>query len=256
MVPEWTVIGLTRPRLDLTDSAAVQAAFQADRPGVIIHCAALSRSVVCEADPRLARQLNVEVTACLADLAAEVTLIFLSTDLVFDGKQGHYRETDTVNPVSVYGESKAAAERIVLANPRHCVLRTSLNFGCSPTGDRSFNEEMRRAWEDGRTLRLFTDEFRCPIPAEVTARFTWEMTKLNRSGLYHLAGAERLSRWEIGRLVAASWPNLAARIEAGSVRDFKGPPRSPDTSLDCSKIQPLLSAPLPCFSAWLSRLRG
>jgi dTDP-4-dehydrorhamnose reductase len=250
--PEWQVVALTRARLDLLDAAAVRRAFRADRPRLVIHCAALSRSTECQAKPELARRLNVEATALLAELAAEVPFVFFSTDLVFDGRKGHYVETDPVGPLSVYAETKAAAERIVLANPRHTVVRTSLNGGISPRGDRGFNEELRRAWQAGRPVTLFTDEFRSPIPAIVTARAVWELVRAEQPGLYHLAGAERLSRWQIGQLVAARWPQLAPRLVAGSLRDYLGAPRAPDTSLDCAKLQQLLSFPLPGLSQWLA----
>ncbi len=250
--PGWTAIGLTRQRLNLEDFAAVARFFRADPPDLVIHCAALSRSVACQADPALARRLNVEVTECLAGLSAAIPFIHLSTDLVFDGRSGNYDESAPVNPLSVYGETKAASERAVLANPRHTVVRTTLNFGASPAGDRSFGEEMRLAWLAGRTLRLFTDEFRSPIACEVTARALWELARAGRPGLYHLAGAERLSRWRIGELLSAHWPGLQARIEPASVRDYTGPPRPADTSLNCAKLQALLSAPLPRFSDWLA----
>ncbi len=168
--PDWQVYGSTRAQVDLTDLIAVQEAFHQIRPQALVHCAGLTRSGVCEQQPGLARRLNLEVTARLAELASDIRFIFFSTDLVFDGRRGHYDETDQVNPLSVYAETKAEAERLVLANPNHTVIRTSLNGGTSPTGDRGFNEDMRCAWEAGRTLKLFTDEFRCPIPAAVTAR--------------------------------------------------------------------------------------
>jgi dTDP-4-dehydrorhamnose reductase len=249
--PAWQVWGLTRAQLDLADFSAVREAFRLHPPQLIIHCAALSRSPACQQNPALARRLNVELTRFLAELAADIPFIFFSTDLVFDGRQGNCDESAAVNPLSIYAETKVAAERIVLANPRHTVLRTSLNGGTSPTGDRGFNEEMRLAWQAGRTLTLFTDEFRCPIPATITARATWALTLQDKSGLYHLAGSERLSRWEIGQLVAARWPQLDPRLRPGSLRDYQGAPRSPDTSLNCAKIQALLSFPLPGLSAWL-----
>ena len=135
--------------------------------------------------------------------------------------------------------------------PRHTVVRVSLNGGNSPTGDRGFNEEMRRAWQAGRTLKLFTDEYRCPMPAAVTVRALWELTAQNKPGLYHLAGRERLSRWETGRLIAARWPQLNPRIEPCSRQSYTGPARPADTSLDCAKIQRLLSFPLPGLAQWL-----
>jgi dTDP-4-dehydrorhamnose reductase len=251
-IPDWAVVGLTRPQLELTDFAAVRQRFFDDQPSVLIHCAALSRSPECQSNPQLARQLNVELTALLAELASDIPFIFFSSDLVFDGRQGNYDETAPVNPLGVYAQTKAAAEQVVLVNPRHTVVRTSLNGGISPTGDRGFNEQMRKAWDAGRTLTLFIDEFRCPIPSVATARAVWELIGKNRPGLYHLAGSERLSRWQIGQLLATRWRQLNPKLVSGSAADYPGAPRSPDTSLNCAKIQRLLPAPLPRFSEWLS----
>jgi dTDP-4-dehydrorhamnose reductase len=252
LAPDATVVALTRERLDLTDASAVRAALRLQHPQLIIHCAALSRSPECEANPALAWKLNAKVTALLAALAADIPLFFLSTDLVFDGRTGNYDEAAPVNPLSVYAETKAAAELIIRANPKHTVIRTSLNGGASPTGDRGFNEQMRRAWQAGQTLRLFTDEFRCPIAAEVTARAVWELAARNEPGLYHVAGSERLSRWQIGRLLAARWPELNPGIEPASLKEYAGAPRAPDTSLNCAKAQKLLSFRLPGLTEWLS----
>ena len=249
--PQFEAVGLTRSQLDLLDFAAVRAAFRSQNPAAIIHCAAMSKSQDCQANPALARKINVETTALLADLAAEIPFLFFSTDLVFNGRQGNYVETDAVAPLSSYAETKVAAEQIVLANPRHTVIRTSLNGGTSPTGDRGFNEQMRRAWQAGQTLNLFCDEYRSPIPAAATARATWELLARKQTGLFHVAGAERLSRAEIGTALAARWPQLNPKLRVGSLQDYQGVPRSPDTSLNSAKAQAQLSFPLPGLTAWL-----
>jgi dTDP-4-dehydrorhamnose reductase len=251
LCPQWQVAGPTRSQLDLLDFPTVARFFTRQKPQLVIHCAALSRSPACQANPQLAWKLNVDVTRHLAELAVDIPFIFFSTDLVFDGRKGNYVESEPPNPLSVYGETKAAAERIVLANPKHTVIRTSLNGGTSPAGDRGFNEEMRCAWAAGKTLNLFSDEFRCPIPAAVTAQAVWELAAQNLTGLYHLAGAERLSRWQIGQLIAVRWPQLNPKTRAGSLREYEGPPRAPDTSLNCGRIQKVLSFELPGLGAWL-----
>ncbi len=248
---EWNVVGLVRRNLDLTDGAATRRAFERFRPDVVIHCAALSKSTDCEANPPLARVLNVEVTARLAELAAEIPFVFFSTDLVFDGRQGNYIESAPVSPLSVYGETKAAAEQIVLGNPRHTVIRTSLNGGVSPTGDRGFNEEVRRSWQQGRQLTFFRDEFRCPIPAAATARAVWELAAHGATGIYHVAGSERLSRLQIGQLLAERWPQLNPKFNAGSLKEYQGAPRAADTSLNSGKTQKILSFHLPGLGTWL-----
>jgi len=248
----WRVRALSRAQLELLDFNAVHREFQKDRPQLVIHCAAMSGMVEAQANPAQARRVNVEVTERLAELAAEIPFVFLSTDLVFDGRRGNYVETDAVNPIHVYGETKVAAEQIVLKNPRHLVVRTSINGGISPGGRRGFNEQLRLAWKTGQPMKLFTDEFRCPIFAGETARALWQLTTQNHAGLFHVAGAERLSRWQIGQLLARRWPELKANIEPGSAMDFAGPPRAPDTSLNISKAQNVLSPPLPGLAGWLA----
>jgi dTDP-4-dehydrorhamnose reductase len=250
--PEWQVTGWTRPVLDLLDFMSVRAAFQAQPPQLVIHCAALSKSPECEAQPELARKMNLEVTLRLAELSARVPFLFFSSDLVFDGRKGNYVETDVVNPLSLYAETKVAAENRVLQNPRHTVIRTSLNGGATVRGDRAFNEQLRHQWRQGQTAHLFTDEFRSPMHASVLARAVWELATCGAAGLFHVAGSERLSRWEIGQILAARCPELNPRLTAGSLRDWPGRPRSPDTSLHCAKAQAILSFPLPRLHDWLA----
>jgi dTDP-4-dehydrorhamnose reductase len=243
----WRARGLTREVVDLLDLAAVRELFNKEKPALVIHCAAISKNPVCDADPAMARSVNTDVTAHLAELCADIPFVFMSTDLVFDGRKGNYVETDAPNPLGVYPETKARAEEAVLRNPNHTVVRTSVNAGRSISGNRSFNEELRAAFAAGRELSLFVDEFRCPIPAEATARALWEIAG-RATGIFHLCGTETLSRFEIGKLVAARFPELNPKLKPGPLKDYKGPPRAPDTSMRVAKIQKLLSFELPRFS--------
>jgi dTDP-4-dehydrorhamnose reductase len=249
--PPGQIIPLTRAHLDLTDFAAVERRFLADHPRLILHCAAMSKTLECQANPAQARRINLEATARLAALAADADFIFFSSDLVFDGRKGNYVETDAVNPLSIYGETKVAAEAVVSVNSRHAVVRTSLNSGATSAGGSAYNEQFRAVWAEGKTLKLFHDEYRSPISAAVTARAVWELAARPHGGLWHLAGGERLSRLQIGQLLAARHPELPARIQSCSRLEYPGAPRPEDTSLNCAKIQPHLSFRLPGLSAWL-----
>lgn len=250
--PRWRIFPLARSDVDLADFPKVAALFHQEQPDAILHCAALSKSPDCQANPALAQRLNVDVTRYLCELSRDIPFIFFSSDLVFDGRTGNYDETSKVNPLSVYAKTKVAAESYVLSNPRHTVIRTSLNGGISPTGDRGFNEQLRNAWRAGEMVRLFTDEFRCPMHAEVTARAAWELLSRNQPGLYHVAGNQRLSRWDIGQLLAPRWPDLSPKLVATSFKEYQGAPRAPDTSLNCARAQRLLSFRLPGLSDWLA----
>jgi dTDP-4-dehydrorhamnose reductase len=112
---------------------------------------------------------------------------------------------------------------------------------------------LRRAWQSGRMMSLFTDEFRCPIFAGETARAAWELAGKNCAGIFHVAGAEKLSRWQIGQLLLKRWPEVKMEIKSGLAKDFPGPPRALDVSLDISKVQKILSAPLPGLTEWLEK---
>lgn len=251
------VTSLQRADLELTDFEAVERRFLRERPSAVIHCAAMSKSPACQRDPVAARLNNIEVTRNLVSVAAGVPFVFFSTDLVFDGRKGGYVEDDAVNPLSFYAETKVEAEVIVRRHARHIILRTSLNFGSTLSGAGAFNEEMRAAWKAGRTLDLFVDEYRSPIAAVETARLVWELLLGGHRGVFHLAGGERMSRFEIG-LRIGDWarrrePGLATPIKPGSLADYSGAPRSPDTSLDCSKIEQTLKTKMPGFSEWLQK---
>jgi len=248
---DWEVRGLTHADLDLTDLAKVEAAWSGIHPSAVIHCAAMSRTKDCEQRPDHARRVNVEATAHLATLSRHIPFIFLSSGEVFDGRNGWYRETDEAVPVNVYGTTKLEAEQTVLQNARHTVLRIVLTAGTSLNGDRSFVEDMCRLATSGREVTLYADEFRCPLPAGVIARAIWELLARERPGLYHLGGTERLSRWEIGQALLPWYPELEGRLVEGSARNHPGAARPADLSLNCDRIQQLLSFPLPGFRIWL-----
>ncbi len=248
----WQMRGLTRAQFDLLDFKTVEHEFQKDKPQLVIHCAAITSVADAQKNSAHAQKINVEATRFLAELAVEIQFIFFSTDLIFNGQKGSYSETDLPNPLHLYGETKVAAEQIVLKNPRHLVVRTSINGGISRAGDKGFNERLKSSLQNAGGMKLFTDEFRSPIFAGETARAIWELADKNCAGIFHVAGAEKLSRWQIGELLVRRWPEIKTKVEPGSAKDFPGATRAPDTSLDISKVQKILSRPLPGLSEWLA----
>ena len=250
--PGWKVQGVTRADLDLTDFVAAEGTWESIKPDAVIHCAALSRTKDCEEDPDRARRINIDVTAHLAQLSRDIPFIFLSSGEVFDGTAAWYSETDSPNPINVYGRTKYEAEQSVLQNPGHTVMRIVLTAGTSETGDRSFVEDMSRTAKAGKDVTLYSDEFRCPLPAGVIARAAWELMDHGEPGLYHFGGSERLSRWEIGQELLPWYPELRGRLVNSSARTHVGSLRPADLSLRCDKIQRLLSFRIPGFRDWLA----
>lgn len=250
--PEWKVRGLSSRDFNLTDFPETQRQFENDNPGVVIHCAAMSDPTTCETQPNEARFINREATFFLSGLAQDIPMFFFSTDLVFNGDHGEYTEQDEPSPLTVYARTKAEAEQLVLANPLHTVIRTSLTAGTSPRGNRGIDEQLINQWRSGNAAKLFIDEYRCPIHAEVTARAVWELVKGKRTGIFHLAGAARMSRHEIGQAIAATQITGDCPIATGSLKDYEGPPRAADTSLNCNKIQQMLSFQIPSLAESLA----
>jgi dTDP-4-dehydrorhamnose reductase len=179
----------------------------------------------------------VDATAHLARLSKDIPFIFLSSGEVFDGKAGWYREGDDPSPINFYGKTKLEAEQLVLQNPRHTVVRIVLTAGTSQNGDRSFVEDMCRSAKSGKSMTLYADEYRCPLPAGAIARAIWELAGKDAPGLYHLGGRERLSRWEVGQALLPWYPELQSRLVKGYACDHSGAPRPADLSLNCEKIQ-------------------
>jgi dTDP-4-dehydrorhamnose reductase len=241
--------------VDLTDADAVADALAAARPDIILHTAALSRVADCHLRPDLARSVNVAATATLAELAERhgIRLVFVSTDMVFDGESAPYRDDAVPSPLSVYGRSKAEAERIVLAGRRNAVVRISLLFGPSRCGRPSFFDEQIAALRAGRHLALFEDEWRTPLDLDTAARALPALARSDVVGIVHLGGPERLSRLEMGRRLAAVLGVDDANIRAVTRADLAAPePRPRDLSLDSTHWRSLFpDLPWPTYEAAL-----
>jgi dTDP-4-dehydrorhamnose reductase len=224
--------------VDVSDREQVAAAFQAARPHVVVHAAALARVADCHRDPARAHRINVRGTAILAELclAAGTRLVLTSTDMVFSGERGHYREDDPPAPLSEYGRTKAAAEKVALAVPTNAIIRLSLMYGPSVNGGPSFFVDQVAALRAGRPITLFEDEWRTPLDLRTAARAVLAVARSEYRGLLHVGGPERLSRVDMGRRLAAylqvdpSSIVVTSRLDAPAAE-----PRPRDLSLDSSR---------------------
>jgi dTDP-4-dehydrorhamnose reductase len=174
-------------------------------------------------------ETNVDGSAAVAAAARGVRLVHLSTDLVFDGARGGYREDDPVAPVGSYGQSKAEAERRVAElHADATIVRTSLIYGGAEPGPQE------RLAAEG--TRFFVDEIRSPVHVGDLADALLEVVELELPGPLHLGGADDVSRFDFAVLLGAD----PERIERGHTT----PDRAPDVSLDSSRALELLQTRL------------
>lgn len=225
-------------QLDLTQLDSVTAKIDEIAPDAIIHTAAAASPNFCQAHPELSARINVGASQLLAKIAtkAKIPFVFTSTDLVFDGKNAPYIETDPVSPLNVYGEQKVAAERKILDTyPQATICRMPLMFGMAPPTASSFLQPWIKALAAEQTLQLFVDEFRTPVSATTAARGLL-MALRGSSGILHLGGKERLSRYEFGRLLAEVFGFDSSLLLPISQQDLQmAAPRAADVSLDSTK---------------------
>jgi dTDP-4-dehydrorhamnose reductase len=224
--------------IDLAEPDAIASAFHDARPDRVVHTAALAAVSDCYRDPIRAESINTHGSAILAELAdrAKAPLVHVSTDMVFDGEHAPYREEDAVTAVSVYGRTKAEAERAVLAFLRHTVVRLPLLFGPTLTNRLSFFDQLLLALRQDQRIALFHDEWRTPLSLLVAARALVDLAASSPCGLLHVGGPERLSRLDMGLRLAAFLgfdPRGIEPVSRTSVGTTE--PRQADLSLDSSR---------------------
>jgi dTDP-4-dehydrorhamnose reductase len=237
-------------KVDLTDFDELKNIFQMIKPDAVIHTAAKSDPNYCQLNRNESKKLNVDASINIAKLCAEYSIhcVFTSTDLVFDGLNPPYREEDPVCPVNFYGEQKVLAEEGMLrCHQKVAVCRLSLMFGVSNPYSISFIQPMIKAAREGRKLRLFVDEFRTPL--SVSSAIQGILIALeNVNGILHLGGAERISRYDFGKLVMDIFYIRNVQLIPCKQKDIIMPaPRPPDVSLDSTKASKL------GFKPWLLR---
>lgn len=242
------VTGINTVQCDLSDLEALAPLLDEVRPKAVIHAAAAAQVGACQAHPRRSEVINVLVPARLAALCADrdIPLVFVSTDLVFDGLAAPYDERCTTAPVCIYGQQKVRAEGEVMGrHPGALVCRMPLMFGLAPHAHDNFTVQMLNAIAMGKPLHLFVDEYRSPVDTASAARGVLAMIGRVR-GLVHLGGRTRVSRYELGCMMAAAMGVAPDMIVPTSLTETDLPyPRSPDCTLDSHRAFSLGYDPTP-----------
>jgi dTDP-4-dehydrorhamnose reductase len=234
--------GIPLRPLDLTDASALLAALRETDPEVVIHAAAVSSAEAVYREPERGESVNVAATQQLAAWAQahDRRLVFTSTDLVFDGSKSWYREEEPADPILEYGRSKRAAERFVTAIPRGVVARISLLFGPTSSGRPGYFDRALVAARRGEPQAFFADEFRTPLDYATAAEVVVRLAEREATGIVHVGGRERLSRFELMSRALRALGTDPALIRPNRQCDVPvSEPRPADVSLDTTRLAAL-----------------
>ena len=234
----------TPVQVDLTNPEKITQTIQDTKPDAVIHLAAMTNVDLCETEKELAHLLNAKATEILAKEAAkqEAFFVYVSTDYVFDGKQGMKKENDPPNPLGFYGKSKLDGE-LALNNLASdwVIARTSTPFGIHPT-KKSFPLWIKENLESKKEIPVLIDQFTSPTYIPNLSRMLIEIAKRQIAGIIHLAGATRISRYELAELVAEKLNLDKKLLKPVSIREMIWKAKRPqDSSLDVSTANSILN---------------
>lgn len=228
----FTTLGRTNADriCDLGDLAELRRHVAAVRPTHVVHAGAVATLAACEGDEDRAFAVNASSMSVLS-AQADVRVVLVSTDLVFDGEQAPYDEARVPAPRSAYGRTKAAAERMLLTAGAGLVVRVPLLFGKSFDGVRGATDMIRSKLAQRASVVLFADEWRSPLHVVDAAHGLIAALFSERNGVLHLPGPKRVTRAEFG-LRFCALQGLDGALLSSGLRSDPGRPR--DVSLSGS----------------------
>lgn len=229
-------------RLDITKKRDVMNFFKAHQPTIVVHAASIGSVDYCEQHKKEAYEVNVKGTRNIiaACKRYQAKLIFLSSNAIFDGTEAPYSEKSKPSPINYYGKTKLMGEMsIEKSGIPYAIVRLLLMYG--------WNNPMQRdnpvTWllkklESKQEVKLVNDTYTNPVYNEQAAEAVWQIIKKNKEGIFHIAGKDRVNRYEFGVMVAKIFGYDTKMILPVSSDYFSGiAPRMPDTTYDTKKME-------------------
>ncbi len=234
---------LDLPEFDITDEQQLSRAVEGAE--AVVNCAAYTNVDGAESETERAYQVNAEAVGRLGALAAKhgIWVLHISTDFVFDGRGDKpYVETDAPNPISAYGRTKLASEKLLIESRcRYCIMRLEWTYGMH--GNNFIKKLLKRA-KDRHQLTVVDDQYGSPTATTEAAKVIVRLLQLRAEGIYHFAAVGFASRFEIARFVLEKM-QLPVELVPCKTSGFKSPAARPlNSRFDCAKIQALLAEPI------------
>lgn len=235
-------------KIDFTETDDWRQVMCDEKPDVVVNCTGLTNVDQCEREPNRATLLNTMMAGRLAEAssAAGARFVQISTDHLWSGAQPMISEAVAPVPINSYARTKADGETAVRdADPNALIIRTNF-FGPSPPWRVSFNDWLKNELERGNRVTAFSDVFFTPIASDLLSDMIIELADRAVSGIFHVAGSERVSKADFALRYAARAGLDGSLIACGSIRDVDlYAPRPSDMSLDCTKAEGILGHPMP-----------
>ncbi len=225
---------------------------------VVVNCIGLTNVEDCEKNPKQAKKVNVEISKKIASacLMAEVKLVQISTDHLFDGKNSFNSESDFCKPLNNYGITKAECEKAVIdINPEALIIRTNF-FGIGPSYKASFSDKILKNLVAAKVSNLFNDVFYTPVSVNTLRKAIMDLLKKKAKGIFNVSSNERLTKYQFGMLLAETYgysTNLVKPISIDQVPDLSKRPK--DMSLSNHKLCSYLESYIPSLKDQISELK-
>lgn len=217
-------------KMDFTDIAAVNEVMEAKKPDIIVHAGAISKPDECELNKAFADKVNVEGTRNLLEAAGrqQAHFIFISTDFIFDGREGMYKEEDTGDPVNYYGHTKLKAEALVKQYSfAWAIVRTVLVYGKPLTGRGNILTVVKEKLEKGEEYSVFDDQVRTPTFVEDLAAGIVAIIEKKATGIFHLSGKDILTPYQMACKAADHLHLDKSQLKKVTAADFSQAARRP-----------------------------
>ena len=247
-------VGFSHLEMDITNRNVINDIIGKERPDFVIHCAAITDVDYCEDHRKDAWDVNIIGTKNVLDACEKngTKMILISTDFVFDGRKGMYKEDDIPNPINYYSLTKYESEKLVMNSDNFLIARTSVLYG---VGSRKFVSWVMASLADKQKIEVYNDQYNSPTLNTDLAESLLTLCRKNASGLYHCAGSERISRYDFSLKIADIFgldKGLISSVPSGMQKAER--PR--DTSLDVSKVKKDFGIQFSNAEQGLKKMRG
>ena len=231
-------------KMDLKNYEMISSVLTEIKPDVVIHLGAMTGVDLCEKEKTSASEINTKATEIIAKECSKLNsfLVYVSTDYVFDGNFGMYKEDDVANPLGFYGKSKLEGEKAVQNfSTNWCIARTSTPFGLHPT-KKSFPMWVIENLQKQKQIDVLIDQFTSPTYVPNLSRMLIEISERHITGIIHAAGASKISRYQMASMVSDKLNLDGTLLKQISMNKMKWVAQRPkDSSLDVSRASSILN---------------